>query len=774
MNEPVDPQNADSSTSKERSAPETWKEWLASNAMLLTFLIGAVAWIIWKELDPIVIMKVVVALGLVIFIHELGHFLAAKWCDVHVETFSIGFGKPIPGCRFKYGETTYKIGWIPLGGYVKMIGEGDNADTEEAEEDPRSFKNKRVGQRMLIISAGVVMNILLAGICFIVAYSHGVDDTAPIDGWVESGSPAWQNGMRSGAILDQIDGITQRPAFDDVRPEVRSTRKDESVRFLYRASPDGPEIEVFIVPSRDDGALYPTIGIGPASQLTVQSSKHKKFKPFREGSPAASANPPFQGGDKIVACSSDPADYTKVTPLPPDQRGGGAGRLDFFEFYRRMVQMRSKPMIIEVKRGEETIRITVGSGFYATAGLRMQMARIAAQRKDSPAALAKVIEIDGQPAPPDEEKGFQPSKSDARDSTGDKVIAVTAEANGKLIRWTSEKGDPPASMRKREIENRPLDPLHLPYDLEKWADAGPANPTVTIEIDRPTAPKEQKKEFKRVVLEMQWDPTAKYSIELITSPNSPLSIPGLGLAYHVAPVVDAVAAGSPAADADFQKDDQIKEVRWKYLGENGKVEESKWQPIKSYQWAYVFNELQAHNPKEIDVKVERAGVEGLKELKLSTTPDPDWPVIERGLNLMVDTRLQKADDLGEALAMGGHRTLRTVRMIYQNLYAIIFGRVSVMSLSGPLKIANVSYNIAVDDLWQFILFIGMINVNLAVINFLPIPVLDGGHMVFLIYEKIRGKPAPEAVLTWALYAGLAMILSLMCFVIYLDLQSLIF
>src|SRR6516164_9869084 len=85
-------------------------------------------------------------LGLVIFLHELGHFAVAKWCDVHVETFSIGFGPALPGCSFQRGETTYKIAMIPLGGYVKMVGEG--ADTDESDDDPRSFKNKTVGQRM--------------------------------------------------------------------------------------------------------------------------------------------------------------------------------------------------------------------------------------------------------------------------------------------------------------------------------------------------------------------------------------------------------------------------------------------------------------------------------------------------------------------------------------------------------------------------------------------------------------------------------------------------
>src|SRR5206468_4571484 len=124
-------------------------------------------------------------------IHELGHFLAAKWCDVHVETFSIGFGPPLPGCHFTRGETTYMIALIPLGGYVKMVGEGSESD--ENEDDPRSFKNKTVGQRMLIISAGVIMNIILAAVCIVGVYTtSGVERQSGVIGVVEYGSASWQ------------------------------------------------------------------------------------------------------------------------------------------------------------------------------------------------------------------------------------------------------------------------------------------------------------------------------------------------------------------------------------------------------------------------------------------------------------------------------------------------------------------------------------------------------------------------------------------------------
>ena len=88
-------------------------------------------------------------------------------------------------------------------------------------------------------------------------------------------------------------------------------------------------------------------------------------------------------------------------------------------------------------------------------------------------------------------------------------------------------------------------------------------------------------------------------------------------------------------------------------------------------------------------------------------------------------------------------------------------------------IATVAYRIAGIDFWEFLFFLGLISVNLAVINFLPIPVLDGGHMVFLIYEKIRGKPASEAVRSGATCAGLLMLASLMLFVLFLDIKQLL-
>src|SRR5262249_54021907 len=146
------------------------RAWVARNGPTLLLVLAALIGIYYKfGLEGMwTIAKVAIGLGAVIFIHELGHFLVAKWCDVHVQTFSIGFGPALPGCSFKWGETTYKIALFPLGGYVKMVGEGGENDEED--DDPRSYNNKTVGQRMAIISAGVVMTILFRLIVFIIPF----------------------------------------------------------------------------------------------------------------------------------------------------------------------------------------------------------------------------------------------------------------------------------------------------------------------------------------------------------------------------------------------------------------------------------------------------------------------------------------------------------------------------------------------------------------------------------------------------------------------------
>ena len=418
----IPPVNAPTFATDPDAPPPTFGRWLSSNIGPLLAVGGLVALILWKGLNIWDIMKVAMGLGLVIFIHELGHFLAAKWCDVHVEMFAIGFGQPLPGCQFKYGETTYKIGWIPLGGFVKMIGEGENADSEEAEEDPRSFKNKSVSQRMMIISAGVIMNMILAVICFMAAYSNGVEERAPMIGWVESGSPAWQSGMSSGTIMQQIDSI-KKPMFDDVRPIVMGSDEGEKIKFSI-LNPQGEQLVIEIEPSRDETALFPTIGVAPAKRLVLVQSNRKVIKPYDAGSAASKAKTPFLAGDRIVGATSSIKDPTP-TPIPPAPSASDPTmQLDFGEFYRRQYVLRGLEMVIQVERAgsKEKVDIIVPPAFNLKTGMRMEMGRIAAVRNASPATEAKVVS--GGVA---SEKGVRAKVANSPE-TGDKISGPAGAA----------------------------------------------------------------------------------------------------------------------------------------------------------------------------------------------------------------------------------------------------------------------------------------------------------------------------------------------------------
>jgi len=156
-------------------------------------------------------------LGLLVLVHELGHFLAAKLCGVAVLRFSVGFGPSI--CRFKRGETVYQLAWIPLGGFVKMA--GDFADTflEGGDEDvaggsesdaiPRDkwFMEKSICRRAIIVAAGPVFNLLFSLVAIAsIFYFYGFYSDDPVVGALLEDSPAGEAGVLPGDRISSIDG----------------------------------------------------------------------------------------------------------------------------------------------------------------------------------------------------------------------------------------------------------------------------------------------------------------------------------------------------------------------------------------------------------------------------------------------------------------------------------------------------------------------------------------------------------------------------------------
>ena len=147
----------------------------------------------------------------------------------------------------------------------------------------------------------------------------------------------------------------------------------------------------------------------------------------------------------------------------------------------------------------------------------------------------------------------------------------------------------------------------------------------------------------------------------------------------------------------------------------------------------------------------------------------NWFDPQRGFNLEPMTFVQKADSFSQALHLGAQETAAATLVVYRTLHSVGTNKISIRNFSGPLGIIWVALQQARLGFGNLLIFLTLLSANLAVINFLPIPVLDGGHMVLLLYEGIRGKPADERVQEILTWIGLIFILSLMIFVFGLDL-----
>ena len=210
-----------------------------------------------------VLLPFLVALGILVFVHELGHYMVARWCGVRIEVFSVGFGSEIKGWTDAHG-TRWKIAAIPLGGYVKMFGEGENVrdgEGDEADERPMtteektvSFHHKRLTQRAAIVFAGPLINFLFAIFTYGVLYTAvgvpspvGDRPLAIIDN-VKAGSVAANVGLERGDRIVKIDG-KQIDFFIDLQEIVRA---NPSKKLAFVVERDNALLTFAITPSAQE------------------------------------------------------------------------------------------------------------------------------------------------------------------------------------------------------------------------------------------------------------------------------------------------------------------------------------------------------------------------------------------------------------------------------------------------------------------------------------------------------------------------------------------
>ncbi len=270
------------------------------------------------------IIPFIILLGLLIFVHELGHFMVAKFWGVRVEVFSLGFGKKI--FKYKKGDTTYCISLIPLGGYVKMFGDELNAQISESDKSV-SFTHKPVWQRISVVLAGPLMNFFFAIFIFFVVALIGEQMKAPVVGDVTQSSPAYEMGFRSGDRIVKAGGQNIQTWEQFVHMMTENHGQTLQVEVQREGSDRVEPLQAKPSLVNNPNILSTDEKIGDVEGLS--STSKASLVGIRSESVAAKAG--LQTGDLIKSIAGRPVKY-------------------FREIDNMMVSLQGQPISIEVER----------------------------------------------------------------------------------------------------------------------------------------------------------------------------------------------------------------------------------------------------------------------------------------------------------------------------------------------------------------------------------------------------------------------------------------
>ncbi|MDZ4829067.1 MAG: site-2 protease family protein [Phycisphaerae bacterium] len=712
-------------------------------------------------------VAILVGFCLLIVIHELGHFLAARWAGIRVDGFAIGLGPTVAsfrrgiglrlgssdreterrfGCaavrmsdgelaRNAIGETEYSLRLLPLGGFVKMLGQED-ANPSAVSDSPRSYQSTPVWKRMVVVSAGVVANAVLAVVLFLVAFLVGVRFPAPLVGFVGERSPAANavaiNAAEAGLPADAPKGIQPGDrvvaidgepilSFNDIMIAGGLAHADVPLIVTVARPGITTPLEFSIVPKRDPGLGLLSIGLGAAGSTTITEERDSRATVTRildESGLAAHGVVPgmrlvavgdtsvvaAQGLDAIIANSAgapltthwesrDGVTVTAPLALQPE-----------FQLYR------------VADRG-------AGESAAAPAGSNPTDIKFVVER--GLAGLVPLIRVD-----------FVDPSSANRSVlvAGDVLIKVgTVDApsfsalRAELARHTGSAIDVVVLRDGREVR--------IPCTVDRKGRLGFAPGAATSLTLVATALQEV----------------------LVASDNDKEPL---------------VPATTSATGIDVFPRSQVVSVAG--------LEVSEWRGIRDALQRATHAAKETASGAEVAITIAPPFADSVAEphvLKLSaadvaalhrlgwTTPlldtfDPEFVTL-------------KASGPTEAIVMGLTQTKRMALQVYLTLDRVIRRSVSIDQLNGPVGILHAGVKVADQGLMFSLFFLAAISVNLAVMNFLPLPIVDGGLFLFLVYEKFRGRPPSIAFQNAATAVGLMLIGSIFLITFFNDLRRLV-
>lgn len=742
-------------------------------------VIDVAAWLqtIWQ------FTQVLIGFSLIIFVHEAGHFIAAKWAGVRVERFAIGFTYRLFGWRrgegFTFGprprytadelrergwgETDYCFNALPIGGYVKMMGEDDIIVDEKTGEmrftdDPRAFTNRPVGQRMIVVSAGVVFNILFALLLFMAIYLAGRTTESPVVGGVSPDGAAAAAGIRPG---DRIVAINDAPMHSFRKVIMAVVLTEGPLRFrIERDNQVLPE-EIVLHPESGAERRLRTIGISAAVTTTVDEIVgDAAAREWKRGDRVTHADGrPISSAAELSALyergRGDPIRLT-IERSDPKQPNAPPQKIEIVERPHLLItdaELRPK----DADRGFDTAHLL---------GLRPRR-NVATTLPGTPAARAgfksgDVIVSWGALANPTVGEIREYNEQNAG-----KPIAVTVEREGKLVELSVKPERPlrffgkpgPATVgvgfgygeTERPIiaavdPGTPAAALNMPRGAEILAIDATATPDwfALVNALRASAGRTVSVRFRA---------GAEEAVGQMTVPSSVYNELGLPATAMILKVDGQQRVDMPdGRTLRLHNQYALRELLRGRIGRTVPIEYVEHVDDTQVKTA-------SFTVREDNIDPWQARVQFIRGDFVRFAPQREL-VSAHGNPL-------------KAVWMGVDETLTSLTDVYQGIRQLLKQNVGVENVSGPVGIIDAGMNQARLGLPDLLYFLAFLSINLAVLNFLPLPLVDGGHMVFLLIEKIKGKPLSIKTQMISMMVGLALIVLCFLYVTFQDVSRLL-